>query len=110
VRRTATSEQVAAALHVKPATVRKYAREHRLPYDTTPGGHRRFDVAEAVAAVLGSAVPGSGRTTPDVAALVRVLPASSVAVTAVARVRPARVVVRDAATAFEDWAVEVPVV
>ncbi|MGA0831177.1 MAG: helix-turn-helix domain-containing protein, partial [Nitriliruptoraceae bacterium] len=36
MRRTATTEQVAAALNVKPATVRKYAREHRLPYDTTP--------------------------------------------------------------------------
>lgn len=52
--RTATTEQVAEALHVGPATVRKYAREHRLPYDTTPGGHRRFDVEEAVEAILGS--------------------------------------------------------
>ena len=53
VERRATTEQVAAALHVGPAAVRKYAREHRIPYDTTPGGHRRYDVAEAVAAIRG---------------------------------------------------------
>lgn len=55
--RTATTEQVAATLHVKPATVRKYAREGRVPFDTTPGGHRRFNIDEAVAALLGEA-PG----------------------------------------------------
>lgn len=52
LRRTATTERVAEALHVKPATVRKYARDHILPFDTTPGGHRRFDVDEAVQAVV----------------------------------------------------------
>lgn len=54
--RTSTAGDVADALHVRPATVRKYAREDRLPYDTTPGGHRRFDVEEAVAAILGRPV------------------------------------------------------
>jgi excisionase family DNA binding protein len=58
--RTATTEEVAAALRVKPATVRKYARERRLPYDTTPGGHRRFDVEEAVRALLGGQNAGDG--------------------------------------------------
>jgi hypothetical protein len=44
--RTATAAQVATALHVKAATVRKYARGRRIPFDSTPGGHRRFDVRE----------------------------------------------------------------
>jgi hypothetical protein len=46
--RTASTEAVATALNVGPATVRKYAREHRVPYDTTPGGHRRYDVSEVL--------------------------------------------------------------
>lgn len=48
-----TSEQVAAALHVGPAAVRKYARGGRIPFVTTPGGHRRYDlvaVRQALAA------------------------------------------------------------
>lgn len=49
--RTATTEQVARALHVQPATVRGYAREARIPFDVTPGGHRRFDVGEVVEAL-----------------------------------------------------------
>lgn len=51
MQRTATTETVARALHVGPAAVRKYARQGRVPFDTTPGGHRRFDVDEAVAAL-----------------------------------------------------------
>src|SRR5680860_1079421 len=47
----ASAARVAEALHVRPATVRKYARDHILPFDTTPGGHRRFDVDEVVQAV-----------------------------------------------------------
>jgi excisionase family DNA binding protein len=118
VRRTATTEQVAAALNVKPATVRKYAREHRLPYDTTPGGHRRFDVDEAVAAVLGVAGSSGGHPAPDAGAeafdpgaLARVRPATVVPVaTSVTGVRPAPVIVRDDAAVLEDWAAGVPVV
>jgi excisionase family DNA binding protein len=118
VRRTATTEQVAAALNVKPATVRKYAREHRLPYDTTPGGHRRFDVVEAVAAVLGAGAtsgddpaPDGGGGTVDPSTLVRVRPATVVpAAAAVTDVRPAPVVVRDDGAILADWAAGVPVV
>lgn len=118
MRRTATTEQVAAALNVKPATVRKYAREHRLPYDTTPGGHRRFDVDEAVAAVLGAgatsgdvAASGAAGEALDPAALVRVRPTTVVpAATAVTGVRPAPAVVRDDGAILADWAAGVPVV
>lgn len=49
--RKATSKDVAAALGVEPTTVQRYAREGRIPFETTPGGHRRFDVAEVVAAL-----------------------------------------------------------
>ncbi len=49
--RTATTAEVAAALGLRPATVQGYARNGRIPFDTTPGGHRRFDVDE-VRAVL----------------------------------------------------------
>jgi excisionase family DNA binding protein len=46
-----SSEEVAAALHVGPAAIRKYARAGRIPFVTTPGGHRRYDL-EAVRAAL----------------------------------------------------------
>ena len=44
--RKATTSQVARALGVKPATVQAYARSGRIPFDVTPGGHRRFDLDE----------------------------------------------------------------
>lgn len=53
----ASSEQVAAALHVGSAAIRKYARAGRIPFVTTPGGHRRYDL-EAVRAALGATVEG----------------------------------------------------
>jgi excisionase family DNA binding protein len=45
-RRTCTTANVAAALGLRPATVQMYARNGRIPFDTTPGGHRRFDIEE----------------------------------------------------------------
>lgn len=52
--RTATTEELVRALQIGPATVRRYARQRRVPFDTTPGGHRRFDIDEAVAALSGT--------------------------------------------------------
>ena len=49
--RTASTADVAAALGLRPATVQMYARNGRIPFDTTPGGHRRFDVDEVRAAL-----------------------------------------------------------
>lgn len=120
--RTATTEQVAAALHVKPATVRKYARERRLPYDTTPGGHRRFDVDEAVRAILGDdTAPTTDAPGPDEAArwepagevpYVHVDPAFSVVVHGTVRgpIEDAPVAVPDSPDDVEQWAQEYPVV
>lgn len=49
--RVSSTGQVAAALNLVPATVQAYARNGRIPFDATPGGHRRFDIEE-VRAVL----------------------------------------------------------
>lgn len=44
--RLLTTGQVARALGLQAATVRLYAREHKVPFDSTPGGHRRFNLSE----------------------------------------------------------------
>jgi hypothetical protein len=46
VRRDRTSAQIGRELGLAAATVQKYAREHRIPCDLTPGGHRRYDLDE----------------------------------------------------------------
>lgn len=51
VNRTATTKDVAAALGVKASTVQLYSRQSRIPFDRTPGGHRRYNVAEVRAAL-----------------------------------------------------------
>jgi excisionase family DNA binding protein len=49
--RTATSQDVAAALGVSAATIARYARDGKIPFSQTAGKHRRFDVAEVEAAL-----------------------------------------------------------
>lgn len=44
--RAATTSEVASDLGLATTTVQKYAQQGRIPFDTTPGGHRRFDVDE----------------------------------------------------------------
>ena len=65
--RSVTSKIVGAALNVSPATIQAYARNGRIPFSVTPGGHRRFDVAEVQAALEPKA------TTTDVRLLLRPL-------------------------------------
>jgi hypothetical protein len=63
--RTATPKDVAAALHLRPATVQLYARNGRIPFDLTPGGHRRYnldEVREALAISEGSLMAGPRRS------------------------------------------------
>lgn len=117
--RTATTEEVARALHVGPATVRKYARQRRVPFDTTPGGHRRFDVDEAVAALTGDSSSHeqdvSATATHDGETLdtpyVQVEPQFSVTVTcALTAVDEAPVAAYDTEEDREVWAVETAVV
>lgn len=56
--RTASTRQVALALHVTESTVQAYSRDGRIPFDLTPGKHRRYDVAE-VRAALGIGDPAA---------------------------------------------------
>jgi nucleoside phosphorylase/tetratricopeptide (TPR) repeat protein len=53
-RRTAATSEVAAELGLAPATLQKYAREGRIPFDITPGGHRRFNTEEVRASLASS--------------------------------------------------------
>jgi hypothetical protein len=56
-------------LHVGPATVRKYARQDRIPFLTTPGGHRRYDIDEvrrALGVEEGTVGPASTRLDVEV--------------------------------------------
>ncbi len=114
--RTATSEALARALHVGPAAVRKYARQGRVPFDTTPGGHRRFDVDEAVAALAGDRDEREQDTpTVDDVALdtpyARVQPAVSVTVTcSTAAIGDAPIHAYESAEDREVWATETTVV
>lgn len=54
MRRDRTSAQIAQELGLAAPTVQKYAREGRVPYDVTPGGHRRFNLDEVRAALYDS--------------------------------------------------------
>lgn len=49
--RTATTRHVAEALGVKPTTVQLYSRQRRIPFSLTPGGQRRYDLDEVLAAI-----------------------------------------------------------
>ena len=40
------TSEVALKLHVSPKTVSRWAKEGRLPYLSTLGGHRRFPASE----------------------------------------------------------------
>lgn len=52
-----TTKDVARLLRVSPETVRQYAREGRLPFQETPGGHRRYDRAAVLRAFHRTEVP-----------------------------------------------------
>jgi excisionase family DNA binding protein len=57
------TRDIARLLHVSEETVRQYAREGRIPFETTPGGHRRFDavaVRTALAAEKDVELPSFG--------------------------------------------------
>ncbi len=56
--RYAGTWQVAHALGLRPATVQAYARNGLIPFNLTPGGHRRFNVEEVRAALVQPRDPG----------------------------------------------------
>ena len=51
-----SNEAVARALKVSGETVRYQARQGRIPFEVTPGGHRRYRIS-AVKEALGMPVP-----------------------------------------------------
>lgn len=63
--RDQTSTQIGQELGLAAATVQKYARDHRIPCELTPGGQRRFNLEEVREALYGP-VP-SLRSAPLVA-------------------------------------------
>lgn len=63
VNRVHATAEVASALGLQPATVQMYARKGRIPFDATPGGHRRFDIEEVRAALAVAAAERHGRRT-----------------------------------------------
>jgi excisionase family DNA binding protein len=52
--RILTPADVANMFRVDPKTVTRYAKDGKLPYFTTLGGHRRFYYADVVAAIAAS--------------------------------------------------------
>ncbi|MGH9039446.1 MAG: MerR family DNA-binding transcriptional regulator [Acidimicrobiia bacterium] len=44
--RTSEASEVAKALGLSADSIGRYAREGRIPFDLTPGGHRRYNVDE----------------------------------------------------------------
>jgi len=50
------SSEVASLLHVSPKTVSRWAKEGKLPYRRTLGGHRRFP-ADGIRALAGALDP-----------------------------------------------------
>lgn len=43
------SAEVGLMLGLSAATIQRYAREGLIRHNTTPGGHRRFDIDEVIA-------------------------------------------------------------
>lgn len=46
MQRNLTTAGVAAELGLSPSAVQKYARDGHIPFETTPGGHRRYSLEE----------------------------------------------------------------
>jgi excisionase family DNA binding protein len=59
INRSLEAGELARALNISPDSVGRYARDGRIPFDLTPGGHRRFNVDEVRRAlgVAGEAAP-----------------------------------------------------
>jgi hypothetical protein len=49
--RVLSSGQAGYVLGIKAGTIQYYARTGQIPFDLTPGGHRRYDASEIRAAL-----------------------------------------------------------
>lgn len=67
--RTAEAAEVARALRLSADSIGRYSREGRIPFDSTPGGHRRFNIDEVRLALgLGGGSPRFAVPAPTVRA------------------------------------------
>ena len=57
--RTLSTGKVANALGLSNSTVQGYAREGRIPANTTPGGQYRFNLEEVQATLAGDILPAA---------------------------------------------------
>ncbi|WP_017197909.1 MerR family DNA-binding transcriptional regulator [Arthrobacter sp. M2012083] len=57
ISRTHLPKEVASALGISVDTVGRYAREGLIPFDTTPKGHRRYNIDETQAALASELTP-----------------------------------------------------
>lgn len=90
--RAAAAAHVAAALGLSADSIGRYAREGRIPFSTTPGGHRRFNIDEVGQALAAPSAGGGGHLFSVSQATLRRRRIRSVATPAVAReARPAQV-------------------
>ncbi len=55
--RLAEPADVARAVGVSVDSIGRYAREGRIPYSLTPGGHRRFNIGEVLHALRAEGAP-----------------------------------------------------
>lgn len=55
--RLAAPADVARSVGVSVDSIGRYAREGRIPYSLTPGGHRRFNIAEVLHALRCEGAP-----------------------------------------------------
>lgn len=60
-----TPAEVAAAFHVDPKTVTRWAVAGRLRSVRTPGGHRRYFRSEVEALLLGAVPDAPGEQEPE---------------------------------------------
>jgi predicted site-specific integrase-resolvase len=60
VERTLEAAEVGKALGLSADSIGRYAREGRIPFDVTPGGHRRYDVEEVRQALRPDSGGGTG--------------------------------------------------
>lgn len=57
--RLAEPADVARAVGVSVDSIGRYAREGRIPYSVTPGGHRRFNIGEVLHALRAEDAPSA---------------------------------------------------
>lgn len=87
VSRTHLPGEVATALGISVDTVGRYAREGLIPFDTTPKGHRRFDIDEVRETLASETTPARDRLRARPAGSSRLVAGPDVAMSPQSRLR-----------------------